>query len=211
MGTYNQGILGGFTGKVGPVVGTQWRGKQILRTTPSKTNKAPSAAQQRQRDKFAFVLQFLNPIKALLSETFGGYQGTTSPYNKAMSYHLTEAVTYTNTGFSMTYPKVLISMGELAGISNPTVNANTNTLTLQWTDNSTQAMAYPDDGLLVVIYAPNLQIFEYYVEPAVRTSGECHLSLPEPFIGQPLELWVSFTNTRKALSATSSYLGSVQT
>jgi len=38
MGTYNKGILGAFYGKVGTVVGSTWRGKDVMRSLPRKSN-----------------------------------------------------------------------------------------------------------------------------------------------------------------------------
>ncbi|MHA7944280.1 DUF6266 family protein [Formosa sp. 3Alg 14/1] len=108
MATLNQGILGGFSGKVGPVVGSNWRGKNVLRSAPTKSTKPISPAQQRQRDKFKCVLQFLTPIKGIITETFGVAVGSKSPFNQAMSYHMREAVQQTPTGFPIDYNKVLV-------------------------------------------------------------------------------------------------------
>jgi hypothetical protein len=36
MGTFNKGILGGFSGKVGTVVGFNWRGLDVMRSLPKK-------------------------------------------------------------------------------------------------------------------------------------------------------------------------------
>ena len=63
MSTYHLGPLGDFSGKIGNVVGSTWRGKAVMRSVPSSITKAPSASQQRQRDKFKTVINFLNPIK----------------------------------------------------------------------------------------------------------------------------------------------------
>ena len=38
MATFEKGILGGFSGKVGNVVGSRWRGKNIMRSLPQRGN-----------------------------------------------------------------------------------------------------------------------------------------------------------------------------
>ncbi len=48
MGKYNKGILGAFSGKVGPVVGSSWRGRDVLRSCPKKSNKVASQLQAMQ-------------------------------------------------------------------------------------------------------------------------------------------------------------------
>ena len=62
MGTYNKGILGPFSGKVGTVVGANWRGKDVMRSLPKKTDRTPTQTQLLQREKFTAVSNFLNFI-----------------------------------------------------------------------------------------------------------------------------------------------------
>lgn len=209
MATYNNGILGSFSGAIGPVIGSQWRGKSVIRSKPTKSNKAPSPAQQLQRDKFAFALQFLNPIKALLMETFGENQSTKTPFNNALSYHLKEAVQHHANGFYMAYPKVLIGQGPLCGIAQTEVTVLApRTLRLQWADNSDQGMAYADDSLLVIAYSPTLHTFELFLETALREDTQAILEFPDSFRDHHVELWATFTNTATGMTATSTYLGS---
>ncbi|PNW27870.1 DUF6266 family protein [Formosa algae] len=208
MATLHQGILGGFSGKVGPVIGSKYRGKNILRSVPTKSTKPISAAQQRQRDKFKMVLQFLTPIKVLLNDTFGKQVGSKSPYNQAMSYHMREAVKQMPTGFTMDYAKVLVGMGGLCGIEQPTVQTTpAHTLHITWDDNSTQGMAYPTDAFLAVVYAPALQQFDYVTGQSERVNEQDVLAIPERFYGETVHVWATFTNSDLDLTATSKYLG----
>lgn len=39
MATYKKGILGAFSGTVGPVVGASYRGKDVIRSRPKKSSK----------------------------------------------------------------------------------------------------------------------------------------------------------------------------
>ena len=208
MATINQGILGGFSGKIGNVVGRTWRGKNVLRSAPRKSTKPISAAQQRQRDKFKCVLQFLTPLKGILTETFGANVGSKTPFNHAMSYHMKEAVIHTPTGFTMEYAKVLVAMGGLCGLENSVVqSATAHSLQITWQDNSTQGLAYPTDAFLVVAYAPSIHSFEYFKGNSLRETEQAILNFTAPFYGETVHLWASFTNNNKALTATSRYLG----
>lgn len=71
MATFSKGILGGYSGKVGNVVGVRWRGKDILRSLPSKNTQAATQAQLNQRDRFTVAMRFVTPIKDILSAYFG--------------------------------------------------------------------------------------------------------------------------------------------
>tara|TARA_R100001369_G_scaffold90591_1_gene129830 strand:+ start:661 stop:972 length:312 start_codon:yes stop_codon:yes gene_type:complete len=92
MAKFEKGILGGFSGKVGTVVGARWRGKNIMRSLPQRGDYTPSELQLQQRKKFKTVIRFLTPIQSIVAKFFGSEQGDKSPFNLATGYHLTEAV-----------------------------------------------------------------------------------------------------------------------
>ena len=211
MGTYEQGILGSFSGKVGTVVGANWRGKNIMRSRPRKSNKTPTEAQQLQRSKLSVVSKFLNPLKGLLREYYGQRRAFRSRVNLAMSYHLREAVVLNVDHYEMLYNKVLISKGGLQGLANPTLSPGPNIkLALNWTDNSGQGMAKPTDELVVVVYSPQLDMFEIFENVAQRDSPSVTLTVATVFMGTKVHCWASFVDDERKLAAVSQYLGEIQ-
>lgn len=210
MATFTQGPLGGFSGKIGHVVGTQWRGKNVMRSLPTEGKKTYTAAQLLQQERMKVTQTFLKGIQFLLAETFGSKTEKNPPNNNAMSYHMKEALIPTATGFEIDYTKVLIGLGPLGTIEQPILQrTDPDTLTLQWTDNSNQGYAYPDDGLIVVAYAPEINYFESYTGAYQRHDSTCELIIPKAFEGLEIVLWATFYNTDKQLAATSKYLGVV--
>ena len=114
MGTFSKGILGGFSGKVGNVVGARWRGKDIMRSLPQRGKYTPTQAQTDQRERFTTAVQFLTPIKEILSAYFGKAQGDKSSFNLATGYHIKSALVPDPLGgYAINYPKVLIGKGNL--------------------------------------------------------------------------------------------------
>ena len=67
MGTYRKGILGSFSGKVGTVVGSSWKGVDYMRSIPRLSSKAPTDLQMIQRAKLGLAVGFLQPISALVN------------------------------------------------------------------------------------------------------------------------------------------------
>ena len=67
MGKIQIGILGGFQGKVGTVIGSTWRGEDIIRAKPRKRADNPTEQQKLQRLKFKAVSEFLNPLRSTVS------------------------------------------------------------------------------------------------------------------------------------------------
>lgn len=78
MGVILQGILGGFSGKVGPVVGGKWKDVDYMRgyVIPSNPN---TAGQQTQRAKFAAAVALARQILGSILQPYW------DPFNSAMS------------------------------------------------------------------------------------------------------------------------------
>lgn len=210
MATFEKGILGGFSGKVGNVVGARWRGKNVMRSLPQRGSYTPTEAQLLQRERFATVVEFLSPIKDILSKYYGKQQGDKSSYNLATSYHLKNALIETPEGFAMDYPKVLISKGDLREMDSPQVApAASQVIDFEWTDNSGQGNANATDQLVVVFYAPDLNLFQTYEDIASREDESAQVTLPAFYAGNDVQIWATFVTDTHKLAATSSYLGVV--
>ena len=69
MGVILQGILGGFSGKVGPVVGASWKGIQYMRSyvVPANPN---SSGQQGQRTSFSVMVALARDVLSTLINTY---------------------------------------------------------------------------------------------------------------------------------------------
>ncbi|WP_339703491.1 DUF6266 family protein [uncultured Marixanthomonas sp.] len=210
MAKFEKGILGGFSGKVGTVVGARWRGKNIMRSLPQRGDYTPSELQLQQRAKFKTVIQFLTPIQRIVGRFFGSEQGDKSPFNLATSYHLTEAVTPDGDGYVMDYPKVLISRGDLRGLTDESITTDANQeLILSWTDNSGQGNADAADKLIVVVYAPTLKLYQQFDPAGLRSNASTSINLPAYYSGVEVQVWATFVTADENLAAPSSYLGAV--
>ena len=211
MGTFSKGILGGFSGKVGNVVGARWRGKDILRSLPQRGNYVPSTSQIDQRERFKTVVAFLTPIKSVVSAYFGKPQGDKSAYNLATGYYIKEALLPGQiSGYIINYLKVLISKGDLRGLANATATPVAGQqVTLSWDDNSGQGNASATDELIVVAYCEALDLFEIAEQIATRDLTTVQLPLPSYWVGQETQLWATFISADQKLAATSTYVGAV--
>lgn len=208
MGTYYKGILGGFSGKVGTVVGAKWRGRDIMRSKPTPSDKPPTQAQIDQRIKFSVVANFLVPLRPIITEYFGEPYKDKSRYNLATAYHITEAATIVDGEGVIDYSKVLISKGDLPGLQTVSITAEANQqLLVNWTDNSDQPIASPTDSLCIVCFVPTHKWYEILIPGATRQDGTATVTLPTYFAGSDVEVWATFLNSSAGIGATSSYLG----
>lgn len=211
MGTFSKGILGGFSGKVGNVVGARWRGKDIMRSLPQRGTYLPIQAQLDQRDRFKTAILFLTPIKDIVSAYFGKQQGDKSTFNLATGYHIKYALLPDAIeGYVIDYPKVLIGKGDLRGLSNGSVTpAAAQQLTIAWDDNSGQGNAAATDELVVVVYCEALDLFETANPAGTRDVVTVQMPLPAYWAGQEVRVWATFVTADQKLAATSTYLGAV--
>ena len=207
MGTISKGILGGFSGKVGTVVGANWRGKDVMRSLPKKSSRIATEDQLIQRQKFGLVTKFLAPVASLTRAWYGQPAGYKSRRNLAVSYHIKEAVTGVYPDFTIDFQKVIITKGELAGIEDATaVPAVGAVLEIGWGDNSQQANAKPTDKLVAVVYNETKGVFNDQ-QVAVRTDLSFDMALAANWTGDSVHCWLSFASADGKMQANSVYMG----
>lgn len=141
MGKINQGILGGFSGKVGNVIGGNWKGIDYMRIKPSNVANPKTEGQLDQRSKFVTVLEFLQPMKDFIKVGFKDYATKKTQFNSAMSYNLKNAIAGTYPDYSIDYQSALVSRGGLAAALNPSVSGGIDQVDFTWDDNSADGNA----------------------------------------------------------------------
>lgn len=209
MGTYEQGILGAFSGLVGPVVGANFRGKNVMRGRPKKTKKLPTVNQLAQRGRFAAVTHFLTPANVILSAYFANQSGVKSRYNLATSYHLQHAVSWNNTEATILFEKALFSKGSLLAPQNLGATPVTgNQLQLNWVNNS-YGNALSTDELMVVVYEPIGGFYEFFLNVSTRADEMATIILPPYMAGSEVQCWGFMVATQSKLKSTSQYLGAI--
>ena len=181
MATLNKGILGGFSGKVGPVVGATWRGMDVIRSRPKSSKRTPSERQLEQQLKFKLAISFLQPIKNIQSRFFGSGSGVKSRVNLAVSYTISEAIQMVAGLPELIFNKVLITRGELTSFRNPVLTTQPGgVLHLEWEDNSTQGDAAPKDQVSIVCYCAELNNWEIYEGIVMRSDLMADVTLLAP-------------------------------
>ncbi len=210
MATYKKGILGSFSGSVGPVVGSNFRGKKVMRSKPEKITTPPTPAQLLQRAKFATAMQFLNPAKELLNTYYGTPEGSKSRYNLAVSYHLTEVLFLVDEGCELRYDWAMYAKGTLLPAENlQCISAGNHTLQLTWNDNTAQAGCKPTDALMVVVFEPEAKEYAFFMKAATRSEAEVSLLLSPEWSGKNVHVYGFMAAENEKTNSCSLYLGEV--
>lgn len=210
MGKINQGILGGFSGKVGNVIGGNWKGIDYMRVKPANVANPRTEGQVDQRSKFSTVLQFLQPMKDFVKVGYKNYAIKMTQFNSAMSYILKNAVTGSYPNFTIDYANALISRGSLAGVLNSAATSSVaGAIEFTWTDNSNEGNAKATDKALILVYNNTKGEAIFVTDGAARTAGAQTLTLPDDFSGNSVECFIAFTSADGLSIANSKYVGSI--
>lgn len=208
MGTIRKGILGGFSGTVGTVVGANWRGMDVIRSRPKKSGSNPTPQQLLQREKFALAIKFQNALRTMQKRLYGDNAGVKSRVNMAASQLLREVVTDVNGEVMLRMDKVQITKGELTGFQDVEVTAAAGEiLNFTWIDNSSQMMANVTDIFSCAIYREEVGDFHVQEGPEVRTTALAEVALPAEWAGATVHVYAFFQNAEQDLACNSVYLG----
>lgn len=209
MATLKNGPNGGFSGKVGSVVGSTWKGVNYIRGLPAKRKSKPGALEKNNRSRFGFVQQWLHPFKPFYSIGFMNFSDKMTANNVAMSWNTKNAARGEAPDFYMDYSAVLLSDGALQQAVDPQITASgEHEFTLTW-EVLYQKKAKADDDLLFIAYCPELENSYISIGDAIRSSRKAVIKLPEQFEGRVLEVYIAFCSSDRKLASRSQYLGQI--
>ena len=113
MGTIKQGILGGFNGKVGTVIGSSWKGTAYMKGRAQHVKNPRTAGQVYQREALKILALALKPISSTLNLTFKKSANKMSGYNKAVSVNYKAAIYEAGGEPHFNYERLILSQGTL--------------------------------------------------------------------------------------------------
>lgn len=88
MATIRNGVLGGFNGKVGDVIGQNYAGVSTMRAVPKYVSNPRTPAQQRHRRRMALAGSFLSAFNRGLSFSSWNKNAIKNSFNNALRYNL---------------------------------------------------------------------------------------------------------------------------
>lgn len=195
MAKIEQGILGGFSGRVGTVVGYQRHGQWFVRAYQPHIKDRKSAAQLRQRGRFKQMIQFASPATPVLRQGL---------HDMAERLRLTEGNCFLRLnsgcfdGSGVDYARLRFSQGGLAGVEiTQTAVDQSGTTSVRWRSHG---------GRLT----DRVHLYAYCaatgrgvaVAAAERGRNNTQFTLPQEFLGEEVHLWAFATSADGKASAT---------
>lgn len=210
MARYTKGALGAFSGKLGNVVGSNWRSIDYLRSLPRASKKPATLLQLAQRLKFGMAVSFLQPIKDVLNIGFSDATlGKSTGYNEAVKSMLTNAIVGEYPDFEIDFGGIELSKGSLAGLINLAVEeVEPNTLSVSWVSMINRFNSFADDDVLVLLYNKTKKLFTIY-EDVTRGEEEIRIDFPDVFGGDELVCWTFLVKRDGDTTSSSQYVGTI--
>jgi hypothetical protein len=167
MGVIKRGILGGFAGSVGNVVGSSWKGIAVMKAKPLSVANPRTAGQVAQRGAFGFLsdvsskvlVPIIKPLWDRFAMKMSGYnafiQANIANYNSAGVVNATQFVM--SRGSLVGLDTVIFGTMDVAGH-----------VALTWTDNSGIGNALATDELYLMLINTTTQEVEGFATGVTR-------------------------------------------
>jgi hypothetical protein len=209
MGVINLGILGGFSGKVGTVVGASWKGISYMRAKAQKVSNPRSSGQVNQREKLKAVALILRSMVPYLRASYAAEAKKMSAYNAAAHAMLLHSVSGDYPAIEIDYSHAPFATGRLEGAAGATTTATTGKVTFSWTDNSNVDDALGTDYAMPLLYNETKQRSVFGIKAATRQSATSELTVPSTWKGDTVHAYLAFRSADGKATSESTYIGTV--
>ena len=207
MATIRNGILGGFSGKVGNIIGYKYKKRFCIRQVPVKTTKAPTIKQLTQRSKFGISIAFVTGLREALKSLPEKGKKQTSAFNFCLGKVMRDAIAGTYPNFGINYPAAKLTSGSLYNGCRHFVRADETLLTFSWCPGMYNCLF---EGTAVLLaYNPVKEQWIYHFSAAGSEDRMAELYLPCNFKGDRVETYMFFVSANGKAVSDSVYTGAV--
>lgn len=186
-----KGILGGLSGKVGPTVGTSWKGIPVLKSMPVSVHNPRTPAQVLQRQKFARMSKFSSIfLSSLIKPFWDKHAVRESGFNSFMKVNLPSM---TPQG-ALDFTKIKLSNGTLPHVPGLVVEAiSPAQIDFAWT-NSDYTADNPADLMSFFVYNEDDGRCVMLMDGDDRASLGFLINLPASFVGDTVHCFLVGAN-----------------
>lgn len=190
MASYRQGILGAFSGKLGNVIGTFWKGISVMRVIPANVANPNTLSQQAQRAKFKLLVQFLAANSKFFKIGFSAVDNKMTEMNAALKANYENGVAGIFPDLSINTKNLIVSKGALPSLDGfAAVSTTPGTIDLSWIDNSSDVGAAGTDKINVAAFDEVTGESYYLLHMADRIDEGVTLNLPTGWSGRKVSVY----------------------
>ncbi|WP_316818039.1 DUF6266 family protein [Pedobacter nyackensis] len=206
MAILKNGILGGFSGKVGTVIGYTLMGQEIIRGR-GEGRKAPfTEGELTNQQKFGLTQAWLKPITNFLRVGFQHYAKTYEGFVAAKSYNSKNALVYDDAGAHVDPTLALVSYGDMdLAETASVVSESPGTVTFKWSGGRSEY----DDRAMFMLYDIENGNAAFETAAVKRQLETGVLKAGEELIGKTVHAYIAFVSEDRKRRSNSQYLGLV--
>jgi hypothetical protein len=209
MGRFTKGLYGAFRGKVGSMVGSTWKGIEVIRSKPAGGRKNASPEQLQQQARFRTMVRFLKPLASFLDQIYGSSAVQMTGFNKSFSYNVQNGLSGQYPDYGIAYPMIQLGQGILPNVDLAQASsAAAGKLSITWTDNSGNGKAQPTDNAFVAVYCEALNRWIYSANAGARSAGTLTMDLTA-FSGKAVQTWFGFVTPKRTAASVTLFTGQV--
>ena len=199
MAKLDNGILGGFSGKVGTVIGYRWRDRWCVRARPTHVHNPRTAAQTAHRMLFREMVQLAGALKEGLRIGLKA---------RADRDGMTEMNAFCrlnwHEGGRPDYGQLRVSEGPVAPVRFGAARLEGDVLRVAFEKNPTGRQACGSDGVRLLVFNA-VRCQSVLTQAVARRSGSLAVALPTGWVGEELHLY-GFVEDSAGRCSSSSYV-----
>jgi len=191
MATINRGILDGFFGKVGTVVGSFWKGIPVMRAYVRHIHDRKGAPQLLIRARFATInglaSSFLSAIRIGLRDAAAKSRTTEGNVFVKKNWGAVQASTVDSV--TVDYADLLVAQGALTGVQFGTPSFDTpQRVAVGFDSNEECEKTSLDDEVYVFVYCPDMKS-GVLATPVKRSVKSISVMVPTCWNGMKVHVW----------------------
>ncbi|QZT36943.1 DUF6266 family protein [Halosquirtibacter xylanolyticus] len=199
MGKIVKGVLGGFMGKVGSVIGSRWKGTYFMRSLPEiikRKNISLKCLQQRAR--FKKTADFISDARRLVRIGFRPESQRLTTFNAAYDDN-EEHFRYVNDHVEVDFPSLKLTSGRLGQMDNISLTlGDDGLLQIDWSTVDIKEIEGEKCKVNLLICRDDMEYMKCYVGVADVADLGVELMITDSMEGHKLHLY-AFYSTSKGL------------
>ena len=207
MGKLQNGFSGGFNGRIGNLVGYQWRGKWCVRSLPSQYRDAKTERQLEQRNLYKQTIDFTSRARQVLH--LGLREQSLKAYITEYNYFMRinkRCFALADGELQVDYESIVLADGPVAPVAFYTPQlVDETTISVDFEKNPLHRATKSEDEVYLAAYCPELKSFALS-RPSYRYKSNVVIQFNPLFAGKEVHLW-GFVVDKAGRASQSQYIG----
>lgn len=206
MAIIKKGILGGFSGKAGTVVGYTLKDQEVIRSLPKERTTPPTDGEMANRLRFSTSQTWLQPLTEFLRVGFQHYAVRYEGFVAAKSYNSKHAIVGEKPHFYIDPKLALLSFGDMDQAETASaVSESPATITFNWDGGR---FVYDDRAMFVAYDIENGSAC-FNTAAVIRSKKHGIFEVDPAYSGRTVHVYLAFVSEDRKRRSNSQYLGTV--